>query len=118
MAVYVKWISSTTEKDFRIKCECYAATIDSYVFNAVLQMFFSSSAIFFCQLSGLYPYPVINIYGSPIPVVEEAKFLDLLFDKKLTFIPHIKSLKAKCLKVLDVLKALQYKLGRRLFCSS
>ena len=68
-------------------------------------MFFSSSAIL-CQLSGLHPYPVINIYGSPVPVVEEAKFLGLLFDKKLTFIPHIKALKAKCLKVLDVLKVL------------
>ena len=44
--------------------------------------------------------------GSSIPVVEEAKFLGLLFDKKLTFIPHIKALKAKCLKALDVLKVL------------
>ena len=43
---------------------------------------------------------------SPIPVVEEAKFLGLLFDKKLTFFPHIKALKAKCLKALDVLKVL------------
>ena len=40
------------------------------------------------------------------PVVEEAKFLGLLFDKKLSFISHIKSLKAKCLKALDVLKVL------------
>ena len=42
----------------------------------------------------------------PIPVVEEAKLLGLLFDKKLTFIPHIKSLKVKYLKALDVLKML------------
>ena len=60
----------------------------------------------FCQLRGLHPDPVLNIYGSPIPVVEEAKFLCLLFDKKLSFIPHIKALKAKCLKALDVLKVL------------
>ena len=60
----------------------------------------------FCQLRGLHPDPVLNIYGSPIPVVEEAKFLGLLFDKKLSFIPHIKALKAKCLKALDVLKVL------------
>ena len=56
--------------------------------------------------AGLHPDPVLNIYGSPIPVVEEAKFLGLLFDKKLSFIPHIKALKAKCLKALDVLKVL------------
>ena len=47
----------------------------------------------FCQLRGLHPDPVLNIYGSPIPVVEEAKFLGHLFDKKLSFIPHIKALK-------------------------
>ena len=65
-----------------------------------------TQCIHFCQLRGLHPDPVLNIYGSPIPVVEEAKFLGLLFDKKLSFIPHIKALKAKCLKALDVLKVL------------
>ena len=46
-----------------------------------------TNCVCFCQLRGLDPDPVINIYESPIPVVEEAKFLGLLFDKKLTFIP-------------------------------
>ena len=32
--------------------------------------------------------------------------MGLLFDRKLSFIPHIKALKAKCLKALDVLKVL------------
>ena len=65
-----------------------------------------TQCVHFCQLRGLHPDPVLNIYGSPIPVVEEAKFFGLLFDKKLSFIPHIKALKAKCLKALDVLKVL------------
>ena len=56
-------------------------------------------------LRGLHPDPVLNIYRSPIPV-EEAKFLGLLFENKLSFIPHIKALKVKCLKALDVLKVL------------
>ena len=60
----------------------------------------------FLSVKGLHPDPFFNIYGSPIPVVEEAKFLGLLFDKKLSFIPHIKALKAKCLKASDVLKVL------------
>ena len=59
------------------------------------------SVFIFCQLRGLHPDPVPNI-----PVVEEAKFLGLLFDTKLTFIPHIKALKAKCLNALYVLKVL------------
>ena len=32
--------------------------------------------------------------------------MGLLFDKKLSFIPHIKALKAKCLIALDILKVL------------
>ena len=33
-------------------------------------------------------------------VVDDFKFLGLIFDRKLSFIPHIKYLKAKCLKAL------------------
>ena len=65
-----------------------------------------TQCVHFCQLRVLHPDPVLNIYGSPIPVVQEAKFLGLLFDKKLSFIPHIKALKAKCLKALHILKVL------------
>ena len=63
-----------------------------------------TQCVHLCQLTGLHPDPVLNICGSPIPVVEEAKFLDLLFDKRLTFIPHTKALKAKMFKALYVLK--------------
>ena len=52
--------------------------------------------------------PVLHLYGSPIPVVEESKFLGSLFDRKLSFVPHIKYLKAKCLKALNLLKVLFY----------
>jgi hypothetical protein len=41
--------------------------------------------------------PELYISGSKIPVVDEAKFLGIIFDKKLSFIPHIKHLKNKCL---------------------
>ena len=36
--------------------------------------------------------------------MKETKFLGLIFDNKLTFLPHIKMLKTKCLKALDILK--------------
>ena len=62
--------------------------------------------VHFCQIRQLHLDPHLTIYGSPIPVVSEAKFLGLLFDNKLSFIPHIKALKAKCLKALDILKVL------------
>ena len=54
----------------------------------------------FCQLRKHHADPHLTLDGSVLPVVEETKFLGLLFDRKLTFIPHLKYLKAKCLKAL------------------
>nr|KAG5702023.1 hypothetical protein BaRGS_015758 [Batillaria attramentaria] len=46
----------------------------------------------------------LAIDGSPIKVVQEAKFLGLIFDRRLTFRSHIKYLRASCMKALDVLR--------------
>ena len=54
-----------------------------------------TQCVHFCQLRKQHDDPVLHLYGSPIPVVEESKFLGILFDRKLSFIPHIKYLKAK-----------------------
>ena len=59
-----------------------------------------------CQLRKQHDDPVLH--GSPIPVVEESKFLGILFDRKLSFIPHIKYLKAKRLKALNLFKVLSH----------
>ena len=65
-----------------------------------------TQCVHFCQIRQLHLDPHLTIYGSPIPVISEVKFPGLLFDNKLSFIPHIKVLKAKCLKALDILKVL------------
>ena len=62
----------------------------------------------FCQLRRHHDDPKLTLDGTPIPVVEETKFLGIIFDKKLTFIPHIKNLKAKCLKALNLLKVIAH----------
>ena len=48
--------------------------------------------------------PTIYLNGTLIKAVEEARFLGLIFDRRLTFHSHIKDLKLRCLKSLDVLK--------------
>ena len=50
--------------------------------------------------------PVLKLDNDPIQFVKEAKFLGLIWDTKLTFEPHIKYLKARCQKALNVLKVL------------
>ena len=67
-----------------------------------------TQCVHFCQLRKQHDDPVLTLYGSPIPVVQEYKYLGLIFDKKLSFIPHIKYLKAKCLKSLNILKVLSH----------
>ena len=68
-----------------------------------------TQCVHFCQLRKQHDDPLLHLYGSPIPVVEESKFLGILFDRrKLSFIIHIKYLKAKCLKSLDFLKVLSH----------
>jgi hypothetical protein len=68
---------------------------------------FSSSktvGMHFCNKRGLHPDPELKLYHSPIKIVPETKFLGLLFDSKPTFLPHIKMLKNKSLKALNILK--------------
>ena len=75
-----------------------------------------TQCVHFCQLRKQHDDPVLHLYGSPIPVVQESKFLSIYSIEnsvlypilKLSFIPHIKYLKAKCLKALNLLKVLSH----------
>ena len=81
----------------------YWATSNGFKFSKS-----KTQCVHFCQLRKQHDDLVLHLYGSPIPVVEESKFLGILFDRKLSFIPHIKYLKAKCLKALNLLKVLSH----------
>ena len=48
-----------------------------------------TQCVHFCWLRKQRGDLVLHLYGSPIPVVEESKFLGILFDRKLSFIPHL-----------------------------
>ena len=67
-----------------------------------------TQCVHFCQLRKVNDDPELYLYGSLIPVVEYFKFLGDLFDRKLSFLTHIKYLKAKCLKALNLLKVLSH----------
>ena len=62
----------------------------------------------FCQLRGLHNDPVLKLDGVDIPVVEQYKYLGVIFDRKLSFIPHINYLKAKCHKALQLLRVVAH----------
>ena len=62
----------------------------------------------FCLLRGLHNDPVLRLDGVEIPVVAQYKFLGVIFDRKLSFIPHINYLKAKCQKALQLLRVVAH----------
>ena len=62
----------------------------------------------FCQLRGLHNDPVLKLDGVKIPVLEQYTFLGVIFDRKLSFIPHINYLKAKCHKALQLLRVVAH----------
>ena len=51
----------------------------------------------------IQPYQTLNLDGSEFPFVDQYKFFGIIFDKKLSFIPHIQYLKEKCSKTLKLL---------------
>ena len=60
--------------------------------------------VHFCQLRKMHNNPTLNLDGSEIPVVDQNKFFGVIFDKTLSFIPHIQSLKEKCSQTLKLLR--------------
>ena len=61
------------------------ATSNGFKFSKIKTQY-----VHFCQLRKQHDDPVLHLYGSHIPVVEKSKFLGISFDRKLSFIPHIK----------------------------
>ena len=57
-----------------------------------------------CQKKGLHLDPQLFLDQCPIPVVEETKFLGVIFDRRLSFVPHLKYVKKKAIKALNILK--------------
>ncbi|GFT01389.1 RNase H domain-containing protein [Trichonephila clavipes] len=60
----------------------------------------------------LHPDPSIHIGNIQIRVVSEVRFLGVIFDCKLTFLPHVLYLRKKCERSLNILKVLSNTLWR------
>ena len=62
----------------------------------------------FCQQRKHHSGPSLKLRDIPIEIVNKFKFLGLYFDSKLSFIPHLEYLKAKCHKALNLLKVVAH----------
>ncbi|GFU58610.1 probable RNA-directed DNA polymerase from transposon X-element [Trichonephila clavipes] len=65
-----------------------------------------SSCVYFCRKRNLHPDPSIHIEHIQIPVASAVRFLGVIFDCKLTFLPHVLYLRKRCERSLNILKVL------------
>ena len=61
-------------------------------------------AVHFCRRRCADPHLGIRLYGQPIPTQPAAKFLGVVFDRRLTYRDHFKVLRERCFRSLNVLK--------------
>ena len=62
-----------------------------------------TTCVHFCSKRKLHDDPCLQLDGNQIKfVVKEAKFLGVIFNSKLSFVPHISMLKEKCYKAHDI----------------
>ncbi len=75
---------------------------------ALLHSVLTSYKYTVCQLRRVHFYPENYINRDKIPVLEGTKSLGLYFDRKVAFLSHIKYVKKKCLKALDILRVVAH----------
>ena len=79
------------------------ATINGFTFSQT-----KTKCIHFCQHRKMHPDPVLKLGDNTLTVTKEYKYLGIIFDNKLSFIPHIKYLKKKCNKTIQLLRIIAH----------
>ena len=64
--------------------------------------------VYFCNQQKLHLDPELKLNNTEIPVVDQYKYLGVIFDHKLSFIPHIKYLRTKCNKTIQLLRTIAH----------
>ena len=65
--------------------------------------------VHFCNQRKQHDHPEIRLGNRIIPVENEVKFLGVIFDSKLSFLPHLRGLRTKCQKSLNLLRVVAHK---------
>ena len=67
-----------------------------------------TKCVHFCQIHKMHNHPKLTLNNTEIPITDEHKFLGIIFDSKLSFIPHIKKLRIKCNQAMQLLRAIAH----------
>lgn len=97
---------STAERQLQIATYKLAAWARENGFTFSPQ---KTACVVFSRRRGIHPDPCIMLNGHQLAVKDEQKFLGVVFDRKLTFTSHVRSIRKKGLKALNILKILSHK---------
>ncbi|GBN58394.1 hypothetical protein AVEN_95891-1 [Araneus ventricosus] len=105
--------------DLQISCQgCNMCLIERQLQNAINKIVSwcdenghtlsaeKSKCVHLCRKRSIHADPILSIRNDAISIVDEIRFLGVIFDRKLTFLPHILQLRKKCEKSLNILKVL------------
>ena len=65
--------------------------------------------VHFCNQRRMHADPHLTLNNKVIPVERQAKFFGVIFDSKCSFIPHLRNLKTKCTKALNLMTVIASK---------
>ena len=65
-----------------------------------------TTCVHFCRQRGCKEKPSLFLQNAELPVKEEVKFLGMIYDRILSFKPHIEYVRRKCQKAMNLLKVL------------
>ena len=67
-----------------------------------------TKCVYLWNQCNLHLDPVLKIDHTETPIVEHYKYLGIIFDCKLSFVPHIKYLRTKCNKTIQLLRTIAH----------
>ena len=99
------WVSTSCTRSAERQLQVAVTQLEKW--SSVNGLRFSTAktaAMHFCRRRRPCPDISVRLHGELLPVQSEVKFLGVLLDSRLTYKPHIKKLRDKCMKALNILK--------------
>ena len=99
------WINASSTRALERQLQLSVTRLETW---GLLNGFKFSTAktvlVHFCRYRRPCRDPIVRLYGEIIPVRPEAKFLGIMMDSRLTYKLHLKQLRDKCTRALNVMK--------------
>ena len=102
---FAVWLSASSTRYMERQLQLAIAALERWsAENGFRFSTVKTVAVHFCRRRRICPDMELFLYGRQIPVKPNAKFLGVVLDRKLTYKEHLKQLRDKCFKSLNILK--------------